>query len=361
MGARSGQSIGGLAKKGIDSLKAGAQAFNDKRKELGSTKAAVGHYGGKVKDFIKNDALNLANKLGGKAIDYARENPGKALSRVAGGVAGGFLGGAGGAFTGQAAGGRIASGVENIAGAAKKFAADRKTQGTLGAIKGNIGQAAKGAFDVGAGSLAFGNMYGKYKGQKAEDEAFNRETQYRQSRVGKRAESDIDDDLDAGAAKIGARGYGNQYYDPKNKTYIDNDPNSDTYGQRFSQPRTVDNSYTNTSYSYTTKNGDSDFNYLQDPNQRLEISKNAKNLSKIHKQGLQGADFESIKANIAKARGVSDEAGSIGGAAAGTAAGALGAAADAKGGTAYSGKTATDYAKEAGSRAKKFFSKLRRK
>ena len=369
VGARQGQSLGSLAQSGLGALKKGAQAFNADRKSKGLL-GTVKDYGSKAKDFIKNDALKLANQMGGKAIDYVRENPKKALSRLAGGVAGGFLGGTGGAFTGQAAGGRIAQGVENLRNTAKKFNTDRKTSGVLGAIKGNALDAGKAALDIGAGAAAFGNMFGKYKDQVAKDDAYNRETQNRLKAIGKRS-VDTEEDLSVGpdyeASKAGYTKISQkQFYDPRTGSYVNTDVNDDNYGLRSNSPFTKYDPYGQEKFKPVTFRGGAvqDLDNL-DPVQRANILQNKELETFIRNKELNDPDniYDKMGTLYSARRGIKNDAGDVQGSLAGLGMGAAGTAVDginSGGPRRPSGRTATDYARLFGRAGKRFFNRFRR-
>ena len=362
VGARSGASLGGMAKKGIGLAKAGIENFKQEREKQGGTFGALKSYASKGKDFIKNDALNLADRLGGKAIDYARQNPGEAAARLAGGVAGGVMGGGlGGAFTGQAAGGRMAQGVKTIGGAARQWNQDRKTKGVWGATKANIGTAAKGALDVGAGAMAFKGMHDKYQDRKASDDAYNRETIDRERGVGRGLTPDDRDtqSLESDAAQKGLGGQisKQQIYDRQNKVYIDNNSQSDTYGRRSYKPFVNQNSDDFRTGSVTTVGGKSTFN---DPTTELAAQRSRLDVQKLQAQGQDSVDYSTMRKAIRQARGVQDTAIDSAGGVAGATMGAgaiAGQAAQRPG----SGKTASQYVRGAGSKVKGLFNRLRGK
>jgi len=336
VGAQSGRSLGSAASKGIDAIKSGAKSFSNRRKELG-TIGAIGSFAKQGKDFIKNDALRLANQMGGRAIDYVRENPKKALARVAGGVAGGLMGGAGGAFTGQAAGGRIAAGAENLKNAIVAGKETRKKEGLLGAVKKHGVDALKGAGDIGAGALAFGNMYGKYRDDQ-------RNLDFRKRMVGRRDDdgtADIEDELRDKSYRAGlSKPSTLQFKDKESGNWINNDPNSEDYGSASKIPWD-DSTPLKADTNRLTGGGGYDQDYF-------------KTLRKAQRTNTDTID--SIRNNIG------DAGSGAAGAAAGVGLGAAGIGADAINNPARAtGRTATDYAKTFGRFGKRFFNRMRGK
>ena len=334
VGAQSGRSLGSAASKGINAIKSGAKTFSDKRKELG-TMGAIGSFAKQGKDFIKNDALRLANQMGGRAIDYVRENPKKALARVAGGVAGGLMGGAGGAFTGQAAGGRIAAGAENLKNAVVAGNQTRKKEGLLGAVKKHGVDALKGAGDIGAGALAFGNMYGKYKQDQSN-------LDLRKRMVGKRDDdgtAGVEDEMRDKSYRAGlSKPSSLQFKDKEGGNWINNDPNSEDYGRASRVPWDDPNSV-QAGTDRLTGGGGYDSDYIR-------------TLKKAQRTNTDTID--SIRSNMG------DAGGGVAGAATGAGLGAAGVGADAINNPARStGRTATDYAKTFGNAGKRFFNRLR--
>ena len=334
VGAQSGRSLGSAASKGINAIKSGAKSFSDRRKELG-TMGAIGSFAKQGKDFIKNDALRLANQMGGRAIDYVRENPKKALARVAGGVAGGLMGGAGGAFTGQAAGGRIAAGAENLKNAVVAGNETRKKEGLLGAVKKHGVDALKGAGDIGAGALAFGNMYGKYKQDQSN-------LDLRKRMVGKRDDdgtAGVEDEMRDKSYRAGlSKPSSLQFKDKEGGNWINNDPNSEDYGRASRVPWDDPNSV-QAGTDRLTGGGGYDSDYIR-------------TLKKAQRTNTDTID--SIRSNMG------DAGGGVAGAATGAGLGAAGVGADAINNPARStGRTATDYAKTFGNAGKRFFNRLR--
>ena len=334
VGAQSGRSLGSAASKGINAIKSGAKSFSDRRKELG-TMGAIGSFAKQGKDFIKNDALRLANQMGGRAIDYVRENPKKALARVAGGVAGGLMGGAGGAFTGQAAGGRIAAGAENLKNAVVAGNETRKKEGLLGAVKKHGVDALKGAGDIGAGALAFGNMYGKYKQDQSN-------LDLRKRMVGKRDDdgtAGVEDEMRDKSYRAGlSKPSSLQFKDKEGGNWINNDPNSEDYGRASRVPWDDPNSV-QAGTGRLTGGGGYDSDYIR-------------TLKKAQRTNTDTID--SIRSNMG------DAGGGVAGAATGAGLGAAGVGADAINNPARStGRTATDYAKTFGNAGKRFFNRLR--
>jgi hypothetical protein len=232
-------------------------------------------------------------------MDYVRNNPGTAAARLAGGVAGGVMGGGlGGAFTGQAAGGRMAQGTKTLVGAARQWNMDRKTKGLLGATKANIGQAAKGALDVGMGAMAFKGMHDKFKERQASDDQYNRGTEDRVRGVGKRAsgETDVENKLASDSAQqgLGQKISTKQVYDRRQGGYVDNDPNSETYGQVSRSPY-VDQDSAPMTGKVTTSGGKTTFD---SPATELNAQRQALQIRKLQARGQDDVDFGGMRDRI---------------------------------------------------------------
>ena len=321
------------------------------------------------------------------------------------------MGGVGGAFTGQAAAGRMAQGTENLANTAKKFNADRKASGIIGAIKGNALDAGKAALDIGAGAAAFGNMYSKYQDkvadhqnkvqahkekylrQKEDDDSYNTDTERRAQGIGKntynyRGERDFSRlnadarDLNYQSSQLGLNTISNnQYYDPATGKYVNTDYNSPDFGGTSNTPHTFDQSpsyYNSPEYASFSKTGRLVGGQLQNQDsfpelQQQNIKFNSDALQSIKNRGTQGVDLDKLAKGYTDFRGtrvtpeyqdLQNNTGDVAGSLAGAGMGAAGTAVDglnSGGARRATGRTATDYGRVFSRAGKRFFNRFRRR